>query len=196
MNFLLTYAHPNPESFNHALFRITREALLAAGHAVRVHDLYAMGFDPVLAPADFEAIAGGGARPDVAALQADIRWAGRLFMTYPIWWYSRPAILQGYIDRVFARGFAYGEVAGKAGKLTQDKALVFQTTGSPEASYGEDGKRALHLPMREGTLGYFGIPDVEIHTFYAVTGNSGEKQQDRQQMLDEAAKIVQKFASQ
>ncbi len=195
MNFLLTYAHPNPESFNHALFRTTREVIEAAGHSVRVHDLYALQFDPVLQSADFEAINKGGARPDVAALQDDIRWADRLFMTYPIWWYSRPAILQGYIDRVFARGFAYGEVAGKKGGLTQDKALVFQTTGSPESSYGEDGKLALHMPMREGTLQYFGISDVEIHTFYAVTGNSGEKQQDRQQMLDEAAKIVQKFAS-
>ena len=195
MNFLLIYAHPNERSFNHALFRLTRETLEAAGHSVRVHDLYGMGFDPVLAGADFDAINAGGARDDVAALQADVAWADRLFFTYPIWWFGRPAILQGYIDRVMARGFAYGEVAGRKGGLTQDRALVFQTTGSPEASYEGKGDIAIHYPMREGTLEYFGIPDVRIHTFYAVTGQSDDKQQDRQQMLDVAVELVQEFAN-
>src|SRR6218665_2651739 len=100
MKFLLVYAHPSDQSFNHALFRATREVLETAGHEVRIHDLYAMGFDPVLSAADMAAQKAGAPLEDVAALQEDVRWADRLFFTYPIWWYGRPAMLQGYIDRV------------------------------------------------------------------------------------------------
>ena len=193
MNILLVYAHPNPQSFNHALFRVTRDALEAAGHAVRGHDLYALGFDPVLAPADFEAMQGGGQRADVAALQADIAWAQRLAFTYPIWWYSRPAILQGYLDRVFSHGFAFRVGGtGAEGLLPQDRALVFQTTGLPKDRYAGAGDTAIHYGMNEGTLAFCGIPDVRMHTFYNVGGESDDA---RHRMLDEARRLALDFAS-
>ena len=191
MKFLLVYAHPNVKSFNHALFSQVRRQLEAAGHEVRVHDLYAMGFDPVLAPADFEAMAAGTQRDDVARLQADIAWAERLFFTYPIWWYNRPAILQGYIDRVFSYGFAYKFGANGTEKLLKhSKALVFQTTGQIRDDYSGAGDVAIHYAMKEGTLELSGVNGVLMHTFYNVPRASDDM---RQQMLDEAAEIVHNF---
>ena len=190
MKFLLVYAHPNDKSFNHALFSHARQQLEAAGHSVRVHDLYAMGFDPVLATADFEAMEQGTQRADILSLQADIAWADRLFFTYPIWWYNRPAMLQGYIDRVFSHGFAYA--SGSKGLLQHSKALIFQTTGQPREVYLGDGDITIHHAMNEGTLGLCGIKDVLVHTFYNVP-KATEAQ--RQQMLDEAGKLVQEFMS-
>lgn len=195
--FLLVYAHPNEASFNHALLRVTRAALEGAGHEVRVHDLYALGFDPVLATEDFAAQKAGSQRADVAALQADVSWAERLFFTYPIWWYGRPAILQGWLDRVLSYGFAFKTAGGQpVGLLPQDRALVFQTTGIAEAAYAEQdagaGNTTIHYAMNEGTLGFCGVPDVRMHTFYAVSSHS---KAERQRMLDLAVDLVHKFAA-
>lgn len=192
MNFLLVYAHPNSESFNHALLRHTRAALEAVGHNVRLHDLYAMGFDPVLAASELKQ---PGA--DVAALQGDIAWADRLFFTYPIWWYGRPAILQGYLDRLLSYDFAYKVENGTPiGLLKHDRALVFQTTGMPESVYNgngdERGDTAIHYPMLNGTLAFCGIRDARVHTFYAVSSGSDDS---RRAMLDEAVKLVETFAA-
>lgn len=185
MKFLLIYAHPSSDSFNHALFRCTREALEAAGHEVRVHDLYAMDFNPVLPAEEL-----GGPSAEIKALQADISWADRLFFTYPIWWYGRPAMLQGYIDRVFSYGFAY--TSGPKGLLTQDKALVFQTTGLPQETYSGAGDLTIHHAMGPGTLELCGVKDVKIHTFYAVSKAGDET---RQKMLEEAKQLAAAFAA-
>lgn len=191
MKFLLIYAHPNDKSFNHALFRTTKEQLEAAGHEVRVHDLYAMGFNPVLEAADFEAMQAGSPRADVVALQADILWADRLFFTYPIWWYGRPAMLQGYIDRVFSYGFAYKFGPNGTEKLLKhQRALVFQTTGQRRDEYEGNGDVTIHYAMKEGTLELSGIQGVTVHTFYNVPRATDE---GRQQMLDEAGEFVHQF---
>lgn len=186
MKFLLVYAHPSAGSFNHALFETTLSALVDAGHDVRVHNLYEMNFNPVLSAEDI----GGHVAADVKALQDDIMWADRLFFTYPVWWYNRPAILQGYIDRVLSYGFAYE--SGPKGLLPQDRALVFQTTGLPQNVYEGAGDVTIHHAMGPGTLELCGIADTRIKTFYAV---SKAEDDARHQMLEEARKLVHEFAA-
>lgn len=185
MKFLLIYAHPGAGSFNHALLETTLATLVDAGHEVRVHDLYAIDFNPVLKAEEISQ-----APDEIKALQADILWADRLFFTYPIWWYGRPAILQGYIDRVFSYGFAYD--SGPKGLLKHDRALVFQTTGLPQPVYEGAGDVTIHHAMGPGTLGLCGIPDVTIHTFYAVSKATDD---GRQQILADAKTLVQTFAA-
>lgn len=195
MKTLIIYAHPNPKSFNHAIADVTAEALRAHGHEIRLRDLYAMNFNPVLSAEDFAAAKQGTVLPDVAVEQDHWRWADSVVITHPIWWYSRPAILQGYIDRVLSVDFAYRPLKGglAEGLLTQKKALVFQTTGTPADIYVSGGvEEVIHKQIVDGVLEFCGIPDTAIKTFYAVSSASDA---GRQAMLDEVKELVEGFAA-
>ncbi len=102
MQILVVYAHPCEESFCAAVRDGTIATLTERGHEVRLLDLYAMGFDPVLSaeerrgyhtPAENE-------RP-VAEHLAHLRWCEVLIFVYPTWWYGQPAMLKGWLDRVW-----------------------------------------------------------------------------------------------
>ena len=107
MKHLIIYTHPNPASFNHAIKETLARVLKEKGHEVRVRDLYALGFDPVLKASDFETFLAGKVPVDIAVEQEHIRWAEQLTFLYPIWWGRMPSIAGGYIDRVLSKGFAY-----------------------------------------------------------------------------------------
>jgi len=107
MKALLVYAHPNPKSFNRAVLDTVTGELNKKGAEVRVKDLYIMNWNSTLAASDFEQMMSGKTPDDIAREQADVTWADTLFFIYPIWWSSHPAILKGWIDRVFSFGFAY-----------------------------------------------------------------------------------------
>lgn len=192
MNVLIVYAHPNPKSFNHAVLETVREGLAEAGHSVRVKDLYAEGIKANLDASDFESFFGGKTPEDVLRQQADVSWAEGLVFVYPIWWFSTPGILKGWVDRVFSKGFAYdfGE-AGPVGLLRHRKALVLNTTGGAEATYEAQGmKPVLTVPMTAGTLGFCGIRDVSSRTYFAVPSATDE---ERKAMLAEARALAKAF---
>ncbi len=108
MRALVVHAHPAQDSFNHALFTAVREGLDAAGHAVRVADLYRDGFDPVLSEAEWRRNLDHPA--NMAGLERqveDLRWADTVILVFPTWWYGMPAILKGYLDRVWMAGVAF-----------------------------------------------------------------------------------------
>jgi NAD(P)H dehydrogenase (quinone) len=124
MNILLVFAHPEPRSLNAALRDVAIASLREDGHEVRVSDLYADGWKsevdrtdfPPLAPgerlsvaaASGAAFATGALTHDVRAEQDKLLWADVLILQFPLWWYTMPAILKGWVDRVYAYGFAYG----------------------------------------------------------------------------------------
>ena len=102
MRVLVVYAHPVEESFCAALHRKALEALSRAGHEVRDLDLYAMDFQPVLTRQ--ERIDYDDAALNTRNIEehvAHIRWAEALLFVYPTWWYGLPAILKGWLDRVW-----------------------------------------------------------------------------------------------
>ena len=108
MKALVIYCHPRPESFTAAVRDTVVERLTAAGAEVQLRDLYALGFDPVLSAADhaeYNDIPGNRARveDEVAALL----WADTLIFIYPTWWYGLPAMLKGWLDRVFVPEVAF-----------------------------------------------------------------------------------------
>lgn len=190
MKTLIIYAHPNPKSFNHAIADVAVDALRAQGHEVRVRDLYEMNFNPVMSAADLQANKNGTALADVLTEQEHISWADQIIITHPIWWYARPAILQGYIDRVFSQGFAYDKTIGL---LKLKKALVFQTTSTPADIYIRDGvEEVIHKQIVDGVLEFCGIPSVTIKTFYAVSSVSDDA---RRGMLNEVKELVEEFAA-
>lgn len=124
MNVLIVLAHPDPNSLNASLCQVCVDELRTQGHSVQVSDLYAMGFKAVVDRADFPqlgeqerlkvaaasaaAYASGTLTDDVQQEITKLKWADALILNFPLWWYSMPAILKGWVDRVFAYGFAYG----------------------------------------------------------------------------------------
>lgn len=186
MNVLLVYAHPEPRSLNGALRDFTIARLEAAGHAVRVSDLYAMGWkaqvddgdhpgrDPAL-PFDpsldsRQAYESGRQSPDIADEQQKLRWADAVILQFPLWWFSMPAILKGWVDRVYAYGFGYGvgEHSDRhwgdrygEGTLAGKRAMLVVTAGGWESHYGPRGINGpideLLFPIQHGILYYPGF---------------------------------------
>ncbi|MFO1245361.1 MAG: NAD(P)H-dependent oxidoreductase [Ramlibacter sp.] len=109
MKTLVVHCHPNPDSFNAALYRAAVEALRTAGHELRCIDLYAEGFDPVLTREEREAylpnpgLIEARVQPHVDAL----KWAEQLVFVYPTWFYGPPAMLKGWLERVWLPGVAF-----------------------------------------------------------------------------------------
>lgn len=192
MKVLVVYTHPNPKSFNHALLEEVRAGLTEAGHEVKVKDLYALGFKTSLDGEDFGQILQGKTPDDVLREQADILWAEGLVLIYPVWWFSAPAALKGWIDRVFLNGFAFEfGPQGPRGLLKHGKALVLNTTGGEESGYEKmDAKAMILRPVTDGTLSFCGIPSVAAKTFFGVTTATEEV---RKAMLAEARALAKAF---
>ncbi len=178
MNVLIVHAHPEPRSFASALKDAAVSELTAAGHAVTVSDLYATGFDPRVSRADFTGAADpayfepqreqqdasehDGFAPDVKAELERLFAADLVLFTFPLWWFSVPAILKGWFDRVLVMGAVYG--AGKVhdtGGLGGRRALLVLTTGGLATGYGPGGRNgslpALLAPIQWGTLHFSGF---------------------------------------
>ena len=134
MRFLVLYAHPNPESFSAALHRTVVETLQAGGHEVDDCDLYAEGFDPVLSYEERIAYLDVPAnRRPVEGYVQRLERAEGLILVCPVWNFGLPAILKGFLDRVFLPGVSFELVDGLATpRLTNLKVLVAVTSyGAP-----------------------------------------------------------------
>ena len=97
MNHLIVVAHPNSDSFNHAIVQTTVHALKAKGHETVVRDLYTLQFEPVLSLEDFNSLRAGQIPDDIKAEQGFITSADVITFIYPIWWTGLPGILKGYV---------------------------------------------------------------------------------------------------
>jgi putative NADPH-quinone reductase len=133
---LVVYCHPCAESFAAALRDTALASLRAAGHEIRLIDLYAEGFDPVMSADERRGYhtAGENEKP-VAEHLAGLRWCEGLIFIYPTWWYGPPAMLKGWLDRVWIPHATFGmPEPGKPIRavLTDIRLLgVISTLGSP-----------------------------------------------------------------
>jgi len=187
MKVLLVYAHPEAKSFNGSMRELAVATLSGAGHEVCVSDLYGLGFNAVAGPADVVArqnegvfnlgleqmhAAGEGAfAPDIQAELDKLMAADLLLFQFPMWWFSMPAILKGWIDRVFAFGAAYdfGRTWDK-GVFTGRRAMLSFTLSAPEAAFLPDGRNGdmerVLWPIHAGILalvGYSVLPPFISH---------------------------------
>jgi len=183
MRVFIVHAHPEPRSFNGALTREATASLVAAGHEVVVSDLCAMGFDPVSDrrnfttvkdPADFRqqaeeafAVEQDGFVPAIQAEQDKLFWCDALILQFPLWWFGLPAILKGWVDRVFASGGrTYGN--GKwydRGVFAGKRAMCSVTIGGPASMYSAYGVNgpidAILFPIHHGMLYFTGFTVIE-----------------------------------
>ena len=132
MKHAVIAAHPDPKSFTLAVARAYCDAVKAKGDEADLRDLYAMDFDPRLKASEIPGRDGFAPAADVKAERARLADAGVFAFVYPFWINAPPAILKGYIDRVFGMGFAYGP-KGSAGQplLAGRKMISFTSSGAP-----------------------------------------------------------------
>ncbi|QID16246.1 NAD(P)H-dependent oxidoreductase [Nitrogeniibacter mangrovi] len=193
MNVLIVFAHNEPQSFNAAMKDLAVSELEAQGHRVQVSDLYAMRWNPVASAADFGSrknpdylvyaleqrhnYEAGTLAPDIAAEVEKVKWADFILFNFPIYWYGMPAIMKGWIDRVFISGLCYGgrriyDRGGLAGK----RAMLAFSLGGQEHMFGEGaihGELDLLLrPIQRGMLAYVGLtvlpPFIAWHVPYVT----------------------------
>lgn len=190
MKVLIVFAHPEPRSFGRALLDRGVAALAGAGHEVVVSDLYAMRFEPVASAADFTerrfpdalqydreqklASARHAFAPDIQAEIDRLLWCDLLILQFPLWWFSVPAIMKGWIDRVFVNGTVYGS-GGKRfdrGGLAGRRAMLAMTTGCLPGMVAPDGllgdRDVILWHLHHGTFGYSGLATLPPFVAWSV----------------------------
>jgi putative NADPH-quinone reductase len=193
MKVSVILAHPDKNSFNHAIARAAAETLISNGHEFHFHDLYDEGFDPLLFHPEFPK---GAELPGVVQKHCDeVSSADGIIVIHPNWWGQPPAILKGWIDRVIRPGVAYEFLEGDrgegipAGLLKAKLGLVFITSNtSPERERKVFGD-PLERIWKDCVFGLCGVETVEIKTFAIVVTSS---QQERENWLDETTSLVNK----
>jgi NAD(P)H dehydrogenase (quinone) len=197
MNILLVFAHPEARSLCGALREIAIEELTTHGHKIRQSDLYADGWKSAVDRLDFPSVSPNERLvPVLASKQAfetdtltqDVKaeidkllWADVLILLFPLWWFAMPAILKGWVDRVFAYGFAYGvgEHSDRRwgdrygeGTLAGKRAMLVVTAGGWEEHYAARGINGpiddLLFPINHGILYYPGYNVLPPFVLYRV----------------------------
>lgn len=155
MRVLAVFCHPNPDSLIAAARDRALAGLDSAGHEVRLTDLYADGFDPVMTAAERRTHKEPGVVPELRRYADDLGWAEAVVLIYPTWWSGQPAMLKGWIDRVWVAGVAWEMHDGDrtpTPKLRNVRRIVVVTThGSSKlinALEGEAGKRTVTRSIR------------------------------------------------
>jgi NAD(P)H dehydrogenase (quinone) len=174
MKHIVVVAHPSASSFTMALTGAYARELERLGHRQQTYDLYRMRFNPVMAARELLPITTDHpAEPDVMSTQNDLRDADALTLIYPLWWMSMPAMMKGYVDRVFARGFAYESSEGKVrGLLRGKKAVLITVSGAPLPLLVENGRwNAVQVLQDTHILRSTGFELLEHLHFDEITPN-------------------------
>lgn len=199
MNILYIYAHPNANSFNAKIQRIAIAQLKNLGHQMQQSDLYMQQFNPLASWQDFnvpaetmaaqyflaqqQALQQHCLADDIVAEIEKLKRAEHIIFQFPLWWFSVPAILKGWFDRVLVKGFAYDvEQTFANGLLAGKTASFIITTQSPEAAYQLDGIHATTiesflLPVQH-TLRFVGIKPGNAFVIYGAYDLSNERQNE------------------
>ena len=188
MKFLCVLAHPEPASFTASLARHGLSALAKAGHAVELADLYATKFDPVSDRRNFtgsanperydqqleerQASATGGYSTGLRSEMDRLAACDALILQFPIWWLGMPAIMKGWVDRVFAIGVTYGGGCWfDRGMMRGKRAMLAVTIGGTEQAYSSDGiygpAADVLRPINHGILAFCGFEVVEPFLAFA-----------------------------
>jgi NAD(P)H dehydrogenase (quinone) len=202
MNVLIVYAHHEPSSLTAAMKNLAVTTLGQQGHSVVVTDLYGEGFSAIAQKWDFVTTSGNhfnymleqrhaahldmAFSPDIVGEIQKIQAAELILFVTPIWWFSVPAILKGWFDRVLAMGVAWdGGRIYEDGLLRGKQAMMVAVAGGPEGYYHESGRhkatalQVLH-PINHGTLAFCGL---NVHEPFVVLNSLGMSDAERDQSL-------------
>lgn len=184
MRLLLVVAHPRQGSLTHRAAAAFARAAVAGGHEIETADLLAEGFDPVLRMGDEPDWANPAKpwAPDVLAEMARIDRNEATVLVFPVWWWSMPAVLKGWVDRVWANGWAYG---GRSYPHARVWALA--VVGASAAASAEGGfDRVLEGQIVDGIFRFCGVAEPRL----ALLCNAAE---DADGVVAEAARLGAAF---
>jgi len=191
MTVLVILGHPNPRSFNHALAAAACDALRRAGHTVVFHDLYAEGFEAEITAGE---IADDGPVPESIRRNCEeLRAADGIVIVHPNWWGQPPAVLKGWVDRVFRPGVAYRFVEGDSregvpeGLLKAKAAVVLNTSNTAPAREMAAFGDPLEILWKRCIFDLCGVRTVHRRTFSVVVTSTPEQ---RAKWLEEARRGV------
>ena len=156
LKHLIIYCNPNPKSLSAAYKEAVMELTEMSGNAMNVRDLYNIGFHPVLEQSDL------------------------LTFIYPIWWTGMPALMKGYIDRVFTKGFAYNmdEEGQLQGLLAGKKVVILNNMGFPYDYYDKIGMlQSMKQTSDQGIFEFCGI-EVAEHRFFGHLDGSSKSERE------------------
>ncbi|MET9514150.1 NAD(P)H oxidoreductase [Streptomyces sp. NPDC002994] len=163
---LLVVTHPRPDSLTAQLAERARVRLAEDGYSVDVLDLHAEDFDPRMIPADEPDWADLDKEysPEVRAHMRRVEAADTIVVVFPLWWFGLPAILKGWVDRVWNNGFAYGR---RVPRLRGKRMLWLGLVAYEEAEFAELGwHEMVGRQLRVGISEYCGIEDAKVHFVY------------------------------
>ncbi|MFA4132803.1 MULTISPECIES: NAD(P)H oxidoreductase [unclassified Brevibacillus] len=169
MKVLTVVSHPRTNSLTFAVTERFVQGLKDAGHEVEILDLHRIGFHPVLWEADEPDWNNGDKKysEEVEIEMERMKKHDALAFIFPIWWFSMPAMLKGYIDRVWNNGFAYG-----SRKLHHKHALWIGLAAATEEQFAKrnyDEMMRHHLNV--GIADYVGLPDSKVEFLYDTLSN-------------------------
>jgi NAD(P)H dehydrogenase (quinone) len=204
MNVLIVYAHHEPTSFTSAMKNTATQVLSGQGHSVVISDLYGQGFNPAAQKWDFVTTSGGhfnymleqrhAARldnafsPDILGEIQKVQAAELILFVTPIWWFSVPALMKGWFDRVLAMGVTWdGGQIYENGMLRGKQAILIAVAGGPTDYYHPDGKHKATLqqilhPINHGTLAFCGL---NVHEPFVALNVLGQDDAGRDKILNE-----------
>ncbi len=213
MNILVVYAHHEPTSLTGTLKNVALSTLSEGGHSVIESDLYASGFQATADKYDFQQLSGKhfnymleqrfsaphlSYSPDLVAEIQKVQEAEMIIFYAPVWWFSVPAVLKGWFDRVLAMGVAWdGGKIYENGLLRGKKAMMVAVAGGPQDYYQPLGKHHATLqqilhPIHHGTFAFCGMDVIEPFLVYSSLNKSPEEYKE---LLAEHAAYIQKIAA-
>jgi NAD(P)H dehydrogenase (quinone) len=194
MRISVILAHPDRQSFNHAIADAAMDEIEQNGHTVLYHDLYEEGFDPVLPAGE---IAKTALLPKILEVHCrEIASVDGIVVVHPNWWGMPPAVMKGWIDRVLRPGTAYRFLEGDkgegvpAGLLKAKAAVVFNTSNTKAGREARVFKDPLDTLWKNCIFGLCGVKKVHRETFGVIV-TSDEKR--RQQWIVKVRKTVSRF---
>jgi NAD(P)H dehydrogenase (quinone) len=188
MKIFVVYWHPEPRSFNAAMLETICSTLCSLGHEVRVSNLHRMNFDPVSSRRNFLTVKEpgyfkpqaeeqfaterNGFADEVECEIKNVEWCDLMIWQFPLWWFGLPAVLKGWVDRVFAAGRIHGN--GRyydTGVFRGKRAALSLTTGSAETAFRPGGLNGdiagILRPIHRGMLQFVGFDVLSPHVVYA-----------------------------
>jgi len=210
MKIFVVYWHPEPQSFNGAMFRTACETFAGTGHEVKTSNLHEMHLDPVSSRKNFKTVKDPNYlkqqieemyatemhsfSAEIESEMEKLEWCDLMIWQFPLWWFGLPAVLKGWVDRVFAMGRIYNfEHIYGTGVFRGKRALLSLTTGGPEEAYREGGFNgditAILRPIQRGMLQFVGFDVLAPQIVYAPVRMTEEER--KQHLADYARRLGQ-----
>lgn len=202
MQLLTVFSHPFRDKYPSAVMEAFHGPFLSSGYTIDILDLHREQFDPRFTEADHAHFWGGPLSPDIANMHRRVEKADRLAFLYPVYWWGMPAMMKGWIERVFTGGWAYqfGKGVEDRGKKPLKSLLgnvpttLIGIAGSTKRTYEKYGyAEAMKTQIDVGTFAYCGITDVESYLIYDIEGDHNAPA--REEGLRFAREIAEVFAS-